>query len=200
MVLFFLLMKADLENVATIHLKKDMNVCCSVRNPLSDYERREKIVIDPTTYIEQAESAREPPCHFQLYWEGNKKKSCTMTILTNESEIKSAMKKEGKKGVKASSNKKSSSSDGPVRDYTADDTGTYVPILCIECRGLEPTHYYPMGNDYIVTSTGGTVFDPQPNQNDIEIDFTDGDWADYDTEHDVPISISNIEFKWDTAI
>lgn len=194
MVLFFLLMKAELENVLTIHIKKDSNICMKIRNPLSDYEERDKVVIDPNDYIEQDESSREPPCHFQLCWEGSKKQS-TITVINNDADIKSAIKKDGKKGKNKT---KSGNNDCPVRDYTIDDNENFVPILCIECRGLEPIHYYPMGNDFIITSVGGTIF----NGDDVDniIDFTDGDWTDYDTEHDVPVSISNIEFKWDTSI
>jgi Eukaryotic protein of unknown function (DUF866) len=185
MVLFFLLVKADVENVSALKLKIDQNLCLTVRNPLSDYEIREKVVVNPCEFVEQDDNAREPPHHFSLCWDGSKKQS-TMTIL-NEAEVKSALKKDGKKGKSG----KNGSDDKTPRDYTSEDSGNYVPILCVDCRGLEPTEFFPMGNEFIVISQHGAVFDD-------DIDLSDGDWGDYDADNDMPVSLSNIEFKWGT--
>jgi len=178
MVLFLLYMKAELENVQQITFRKDANLCITVKNPLSDYELREKVVVDPTQFIEQSEGSREPPHHFVLTWDGSKK-AATLTILT-KAEVKTALKK--KKGAIL-----------PREHYTADDSGQFVPILGVECRGLEPTAFFPMGQEFSVTSSGGMVFDRET------VDFSDRDWADYDADNDQPVSISDIEFKWDTA-
>lgn len=177
-------MKAELENVSAVKIKRDQNLCVTVRNPLSDYEVREKVVVNPTEYVEQDEGAREPPHHFSLRWDGNKKPS-TLTIL-NDAEVKSSLKKDGKKGGGKGK------TDMTPRDYTSDDTGNFVPILCVDCRGLEPTQFFPMGNEFTVVSHGGAEFDD-------EIDLSDADWADYDADNDMPISLSNIEFKWETS-
>ena len=162
MVLFLLYIKAELENVGSVALKRDVNLCFNVRNPLSDFEIREKVVLNPSETVEQEEGAREPPHHFTLKWEGNKKAS--YSIVLTEAEVKTALKK--KKGVEV------------PREYTSDDSGNWIPILAVDCRGLEPFGFFPMGGEFVVKSTGGKHFD------DGEMDFGEGDWADYDEEND----------------
>jgi len=126
MVLFMLCVKADLEGVASMSIKKPIHICISVKNPLSDFEKRERIVLSSAEYVEHEEnnSSREPPCHFALKWEGSKKRS-TIEVL-DEGSAKSALKKSGKK-------------KGEVpREITANDTDEFVPVLALECRGVEP--------------------------------------------------------------
>lgn len=171
MVLFLLYLKADLENVDCISLNHGANLCFNIRNPLSDFEKREKVVVDTSEYVAQEEGSREPPFHFGLKWEGSKKMS-VLTIL-DEAATKTALKK--KKGV-------------AVRDYNADDSGNWVPILAIECRGLEPTEFFPIGGEFTVKSNGGKEFSD-------DVDLSEGDWAEYDEENDEPVSLSEIEFK-----
>jgi len=172
-----LYIKAELDNVDTVALRTDINLCLDVRNPLDDSEMREKVVMNATEFLElESESSREPPHHFRLRWEGSKKAS-VMTILT-EAAVKTALKKKKKAQVPG--------------NYNADNSGEWSPILAVECRGLEPTKLFPMGNDFVVASTGGKVFEE-------DVDFGEGDWADYDDENDVPVSISEIEFKWEAV-
>jgi hypothetical protein len=175
MVLFLLYIKAELDGVASVRLIKDAHVCLSVRNPLSDWEVREKIVVNQSETVEQAEGAREPPHHFQLKWEGSKKQS-TLTIV-DEAAVKTALKKKKKAE--------------PPRDYTTDDSGEWVPILAVECRGLEPTAFFAMGDDFVVTSAGGIEFTE-------DVDLSEGDWGDYDADNDAAVSMSDIEFKWES--
>mmetsp|Transcript_19470 Transcript_19470/g.29558 ORF Transcript_19470/g.29558 Transcript_19470/m.29558 type:complete len:158 (-) Transcript_19470:96-569(-) len=156
-----------------------MNLSLSVKNPLSDYEVREKVAFDPSETVEQDESSREPPYHFGLKWEGSKKIS-TLTVL-NPAETKSALKKLGKKAKGFA-----------VKEvYTAEDSGSYVPLLAFECRGLEPYAFHPMGNEIKVTSEGGGVFES-------DVDLSEGDWADYDEENDLSVSISEFETKFES--
>ena len=124
MVLFLLCVKAELDGVQSISLLKSSNLCFSVRNPLSDYETREKIVFNPQETLEQDEGDREPPHHFCVKWEGSKKAS-TLIVLDEEG-AKSAMKKIKKKGGK----NKDSEIDVP-REVTSDDSGDYVPVLAM---------------------------------------------------------------------
>jgi len=195
MVLFLLYMKAELENVGTCALSTDVaGLRISVRNPLSDYEVRENVVVDPTEFLEQDESSREPPHHFRLTWEGGSKKASTLTVLT-DAEAKADLKKKKKKG-----------SDSLLpRSYAADDSGNWVPILAIECRGMEPYAFSPMGNssssddgnraggtEFVVTSVDGAVFTE-------DVDLGEGDWSDYDVERDQPVSMSGIEFKFEAV-
>jgi Eukaryotic protein of unknown function (DUF866) len=177
MVLFLLYMKADLEGVASVSLRKDADLCISVKNPLSDYEARDKVVLNPTVFVDQDESSRDDPHHLSLKWEGSKKAS-TLTVLKDE-EAKAALKKKSKK----------KNDELLPGSYT--EGGEWKPLLCIECRGLEPSAYFA-GDEFVVTSEGGTVF-PE------EIDLSEGDWADYDAEHDAPVSLSNVEFKWEAV-
>lgn len=178
MVLALLYLKAELEDVSSITLRRDQNLCLSVRNPLSDYEVRDKVVMNPAETVEQEEGLREPPHHFGLKWEGSKKTS-TLIVL-DEKEAKSAIKSKKKKG----------SDELQPRDYTGEDSGSWVPILAVACRGLEPIAFFPLGDDFTVTSSGGTHFAS-------DIDFSEGDWADYDEENDAAVSVSEIEFKWE---
>lgn len=174
MVLFLLYIKAELENVATVKISRSSNLCIDVRNPLSDFEVREKVVLNPSEFVDQEENARESPYQFGLKWEGAKKVS-TLTVL-DEAATKTALKK--KKNVE-------------VKDaYTAEDSGSWCAILAVECRGIEPTAFFPMGEEFVVTSSGGQTFEE-------DMDFSEGDWADYDAENDEPVSLSDIQFKWE---
>lgn len=166
-------------------MKKDVNVCIDVLNPLSGDETREKVVIDPTELIED-ENSKEPPYHFGLSWEGNKKKS-VLTVLDADS-LKTALKKNSKKGKKAKGGE-----DDPrmPRAYTADDNESFVPILALECRGIEPYAFHPMGGEFVVESEGGMAFEGD------DVDLSEGDWADYDGDNDIAVSISEFESKFE---
>lgn len=177
MVVFMLYMKAELENVASISMRKDDDLCITVKNPLSDYEVREKVIFNPSVLLEPEENSRSDPCHFLLKWEGNKK-PCTLTVFT-EQEVKTALKK------------KSLQKEFQPADYT--ESGEWQPILCCECRGLEPTTYFPGTTEFIIQSSGGTKF-----TEDIDLSDPDG-WTDYDADHDLPVAVSQIEFKWESV-
>jgi hypothetical protein len=177
MVLYILSIKAELDGVESIALDPSANLCFDIRNPNSDYETREKIVVDPNAFVDMDEDSREPPCHFSITWEGSKKKS-VLTVL-NEQEIKTALKKSKQKQKNSN-----------IRNVTAEDTNEYVPILAMETRGIEPYAFHCMGGEFIVTSTGGSVFSGE------DVDLSQ-DYADYDEEHDVSVSIIDVSFKID---
>ena len=165
-------------------MKKDVNLCIDVMNPLSDSEIREKVVIDPTELIED-ENSKEPPYHFGLSWEGSKKKS-VMTLLDAE-QVKTALKKSSKKGKKVKNGE-----DDPrmPRPYTVDDNEKFVPMIAFDCRGIEPIAFHPMGGEFIVESEGGMSFED-------DVDLSEGDWADYDGDNDISVSISEFESKFE---
>lgn len=110
--------------------------------------------------------------------------------------------------------------------YKAADSGTWVTLLGLECRGLVPTAWIPgwcpkflnavktimlinalikalikdrtesqrlcriiTGVDFHAKSVGktGTVFE--------SIDLSDKEWAEYDEEGDLSISVMELEFK-----
>mmetsp|Transcript_22412 Transcript_22412/g.51678 ORF Transcript_22412/g.51678 Transcript_22412/m.51678 type:complete len:182 (+) Transcript_22412:54-599(+) len=180
MVLFILYIKADLEGVGSLALKPDSNICISVRNPLSDYEVRDKVAFNLKETLEQEENSREPPCHFALKWEGNPKRS-TLEVL-DEAATKAALKKK---------KKQKGGGEVPRSTYTAEDSGNWVPILAMECRGLEPYAYHGLGDEFVVESEGGVRFDS-------DVDLSEGDWAEYDAENDAAVSISEFESKFET--
>lgn len=168
MVLYLLYLKAELENVESVSLKPDANICLSVRNPLSDFETREKVVMNLKETLDQEEGAREPPNHFSLKWEGSKKASIA-TVLDGAA-VKTALKK--KKGAQV------------PRNYSGDDSGDFAPILAVETRGLEPYAFHVMGDEFVVTSSGGGQTFAE------DVDLSDGDWAEYDEENDRKLSES----------
>ena len=112
--------------------------------------------------------------------EGQKKFS-TLIVLDEEG-AKSAFKKMKKKG-----GKKKGDVDVP-RDMIADDSGEYVPVLAMECRGIEPYAFHPLGNEFKVTSSGGAVFEE-------DVDLSEGDWGDYDEENDEAVGVNEFESK-----
>ena len=183
--------RTSIESISTryssLALKKDANFCIDIRNPLSDYEIREKVVINPEEYIDQEENSREPPCHFAIKWDGSKKRS-TVEILDSDA-CKSTLKKSGKKGKGGKGNQ---GEVGIPREMTAEDSGEFVPVLALECRGVEPFSFYPMGSEFVVVSEGGGKFDE-------DVDLSEGDWADYDEEHDISVSVSEFESKFVSA-
>ena len=133
-------------NFRTIELRRDANLRVSVMNPLSGDEVRENVVFNLSEMVEQEEGSREPAHHFRLKWEGSKKASVLKVL--DEKETASALKKKKYKGNKP-------------RSFTGDDSGNWIPILAMECRGLEPYAFHPMKDEFIVTSEGGCRFDDE---------------------------------------
>jgi hypothetical protein len=163
----------------TIELRRDANLRISVMNPLSGDEVRENVVFNPNETVEQGEGARESPHHFTLKWEGSKKASILQVL--NEKEVASALKKK----------KKKYKGETP-RSYTGDDSSNWVPILAMECRGLEPYAFHPMQDEFVISSEGGFTFDE-------EIELGEGDWADYDADNDMPVSLDELKFKFESV-
>jgi len=184
MVLFVLCIKADLDGVRSLSFTEDTNVCIDIRNPLSDYEVREKVVFNLNEQLEQEENSREPPCNFAIKWEGSKKRSVIEVL--DAAAAKSAFKKLGKKA-----NKHGAEFSEP-REVKGDDSGDFVPILALECRGVEPYAFHPIGGEFVVISEGGAKFED-------DVDFSEGDWADYDEENDIAVSITEFESKFISA-
>jgi hypothetical protein len=173
--LFLLCMKCETENIGEIELRKDANLRISVRNPLSDSEVRDNVVLNPSETVEQEENSREPAHHFRMKWEGSKKPSILRVMDAKEA---------------AAALKKKKHKHGQPRNYTGDDSGDWVPLLAMECRGLEPYEFLPMKDEFVITSEGGCRFDE-------EIELGDGEWAEYDAENDCPVSLEDIQFKFE---
>lgn len=140
---------------------------------MSDYEVRDKVAFGLSETVEQEENSREPPCNFALKWDGSKKRS-TLQVLDDP---KAALKKKKYKGELP-------------RDYVAEDSGNWVPIIAVECRGIEPYSFHPLGDEFLVESEGGAMFES-------DVDLSEGDWGEYDEENDAAVSISEFEAKFE---
>ena len=174
MVLCFLCVKAELESVASMRIKPGTNLCLSVKNPLNDFETREKVTIDTSEFLEQEENSREPAHHFRLKWEGSKKYS-TITVLS-EAEVKATLKKLKKK--------KKVEFTGKV-----DQNDTFQSIAAFECRGIQPYEFHILGDEFVVESEGGKIFEE-------DVDLSEGDWGDYDEENDLAVGVNDFEAKF----
>lgn len=73
--------------------------------------------------------------------------------------------------------------------YEAADAQEWVGMVAFEARGLEPVGWMPRG-DFVVQSEGGTVFEPDA------VEFDEGTWADYDAENDVPVSVTELQHRF----
>jgi hypothetical protein len=73
---------------------------------------------------------------------------------------------------------------GGAVNYNEEDNSRWKTIQTFECRGLELVSWIP-GPDFCAESTGGTSF--------AVIDLAESDWADYDDNHDMAVSITNLE-------
>jgi hypothetical protein len=164
-----------------VSISSTANLCFDIRNSAYESETREKIVVDPTSFVDHEEGAREPPHHFAVKWEGSKKPS-VLTVLSAE-ELKTALKKKKGKHI----NKKYM-----IRTLTPDESDEFVPIAAFETRGIVPYAFHPMGGEFIVKSDGGHVFEGD------EIDVSD-DWCDYDDENDIALSISEFTSKFEAV-
>lgn len=105
--------------------------------------------------------------------------------------------------------------------YKKSDSGEFVPILCIECRGLEPVGWIPSIDFDVCCSDPNATEEDELNSKineALEVNFStassDGeydavndnttsrninrsavDWCDYDEQFDTSVSITNFEWK-----
>jgi hypothetical protein len=70
------------------------------------------------------------------------------------------------------------------RELCFSDSGKYVALLALECRGCEVKAWKPTGY-YKATTSHGTVFE--------EVDLSSGEWYDVDKETNEPVSITNVQ-------
>jgi hypothetical protein len=173
MVVYTLYAKADLEGIDSLSLNPESNICISVRNPISREEVRERIVIDPTELhdaeIPEHEKHRsEHPYHFVMKWDGDKKRSTIRIVNNNDDDDDDEKMKQT--SVKSS------------------DKGTFVPILQLDCDGLEPYAFHPLGEEFSITIQDGVKKDA--------VDLSGGEWNDYDISYGSS-SIKNFQTKFE---
>lgn len=165
MVLYVLYAKAELEGVETLSLVPGSDICVSVRNTTQD-QKRERIVVEAELHeadVPEHEKHRsEHASNFALTWEGEHTRS-TIRIVEGGGD------NEKGKGSK----KRSNGGDGVVtREITARDDGQFVPILKLECDGLEPYAFHPMGKEFSLVNSGGAKIE--------NVDLSTGEWSEYD--------------------
>jgi hypothetical protein len=193
MVVYILLIKADLEGVASVALKQQAggaNFCISVRNPMDHTEVRERVVIEfgeaapaPTDaagnqnqhHHGQAKKVhQEQPSHFALKWQGAQTRS-SVRVLSQD----------GQQAVVGRKQK-------PTRDMLAVDSGTFVPMLALECDGVEPYAFH--GAEFIILNKAGVQFDP------VDLSASSAAWKEYDRKLQLlRISQQTILSKFDLA-
>jgi hypothetical protein len=188
MVVYILYIKADLQHIKSLQLIPAASLCLSVRNPLSG-ETRENIVIDTSALEEATPSASaahshphredrryqhvDPPCHFALKWEGAASRS-TIRVL-DKSEFEKKLGKQQRHRL-------------PVEAIKAGDSGSFVPMLALECQEIEPYAFHPMGDEFEVVNEAGVKFD--------RVDLSGGDWSEYDLATGTT-SIKQLETKFE---
>ncbi|KAJ5079325.1 hypothetical protein M0811_04346 [Anaeramoeba ignava] len=79
--------------------------------------------------------------------------------------------------------------DKPVYIYE-EHHEEFTKIAVFECRGLELTDFDPKG-DFVAIST--------ENGNSFDIDFSDGDFCDFDEDSKALVSVANLKYKFDTV-
>mmetsp|Transcript_22708 Transcript_22708/g.70212 ORF Transcript_22708/g.70212 Transcript_22708/m.70212 type:complete len:179 (-) Transcript_22708:53-589(-) len=165
--------KAELDGVAlaAVRTGPDAIFTIDVKNGMSD-EVREGVTISRADEFE-LEGSRGVSNLVLRFADSTEKASCS--LLTAE-DFKTKFKK-----------KKQALAEAP-RVLTADDSGEWVPVVAFEGRGMDVVKLRLTADDVVVTSTGDAVFEDG-------VDLSDGDWADYDAEADVSVSITNAQTK-----
>ena len=74
-------------------------------------------------------------------------------------------------------------------EYTAGDSGEFVPMAAFECRGCDITNI-SLPDPFDVESTGGYRWEKQT--------LDDGEWCEYDEENDVSVMLTNLECMVET--
>ena len=186
MVVYILFCKADLEGIASLKLSADASLCFSVRNSQDQAEIREKIVVDPSVLHNVAISDHgkhrdETPSHFALKWNGATQRA-TLRVLGSSSELVNdpnphVKPDDDKSRGKKPKDRRTSELDKAlerVRVMEADDSGAMVPMLALDCNGLEPYAFHPLGGEgeFVAVGKNGKVYE--------NVDLSDGDWSDYD--------------------
>eukprot|EP00592_Proboscia_alata_P006298 CAMPEP_0194360222 /NCGR_PEP_ID=MMETSP0174-20130528/7519_1 /TAXON_ID=216777 /ORGANISM="Proboscia alata, Strain PI-D3" /LENGTH=192 /DNA_ID=CAMNT_0039131573 /DNA_START=137 /DNA_END=715 /DNA_ORIENTATION=- len=191
MVVYVLYAKADLQGVASLKTIQGANLCVSVRNPVYQSEVREKVVIEADELIEQEKNdismvhdkdiRCEPSHHFSLKWDGEKKRS---TIRVIDSTLIEVISKSGKKGKNRNQGNAGASE---VREMRSNDSGVFVPLLALDCQGIEPFAFHPMGGEFVVTNKAGDTFD--------QVDLSEGAWNEFELATG-STAITNFETKF----
>jgi hypothetical protein len=153
------MMLKDTENIGTLTVPAEKPWVLDLEQSDGD-EVRTKIEIDPTESVEIDGSKGEANLVFKF--EGARKQAYVKII---------AVKNVTTGGV-----------------YNGEQE-ELQPLVAFECRGCQPSKWYP-GCGFVVTSTGGATFD------DVDLDE---EWADYDGDNDLSVQIMEVESQFESA-
>mmetsp|Transcript_40430 Transcript_40430/g.94989 ORF Transcript_40430/g.94989 Transcript_40430/m.94989 type:complete len:103 (-) Transcript_40430:132-440(-) len=73
----------------------------------------------------------------------------------------------------------------------SEDSERFVPILALECRGIEPYKFHSLGGEFFVTSEAGAKLEGME-----DLILTEDDFADYDDVNEISISILDFKSKF----
>jgi hypothetical protein len=153
---FLVKFKAELEGIKQLIPISNNEWRLDIRSSDNDVDVRKDITVSGSDVIALEGSRGE--AHFVMKWPGSKHQSYMKII-----DVKNVTGR-----------------------YASEDSGKWLTILGLECRGIVPTRWIP-GSDFIVESDGGHYFE--------SVDLSDRDWADYDEDNDLSVSITNVECK-----
>mmetsp|Transcript_90658 Transcript_90658/g.270563 ORF Transcript_90658/g.270563 Transcript_90658/m.270563 type:complete len:172 (+) Transcript_90658:77-592(+) len=165
-----LFMTAELENIGRIIFPAETDWTLDVSEP-SGVDVRERITVNASEELEVPNSKGK--ANFLVKFEGAKQPA-SMSVFTpsRKNELKD-LKKVTELGV-----------------WTPEQ-GMSVPIAVFECRGLEPSRWYPVG-PFLVESDGGTVFP------DVDLSDEQG-WCDYDEKSGKTVTITDLKWEFKTV-
>eukprot|EP00201_Polytomella_parva_P015907 CAMPEP_0175067258 /NCGR_PEP_ID=MMETSP0052_2-20121109/16990_1 /TAXON_ID=51329 ORGANISM="Polytomella parva, Strain SAG 63-3" /NCGR_SAMPLE_ID=MMETSP0052_2 /ASSEMBLY_ACC=CAM_ASM_000194 /LENGTH=164 /DNA_ID=CAMNT_0016334103 /DNA_START=64 /DNA_END=558 /DNA_ORIENTATION=- len=158
MPVFVLYIKADLENVESIKLPSSPRFCFDVQEAAGTEVLKGVWVSASEEY--EVSGSKNHTVNLRMKFDKHSKKECTMNIQ---------------------------SIPKFTRDYNFEDDRNFVPVMAFECRGLEPITFNPLGDQWIVTSKGGKVFE--------NVDLSEKEWSDFCDKKNEPVGIYEFESK-----
>lgn len=171
MPVFVAYIKADLENVGSAAIDvESATLTIDVKYGQSE-EVRESVTICRQDE-EPLDGSRGVANLILKFADANERSSCS---VLSADEFKTRFKK-----------KKQALAEMP-RSVTDGDSGTWVPVVAFEARGMDVVTWRLREGDVSVRSATGFPFE--------DVDLSEGDWADYDVEADAPVAMSDIETK-----
>lgn len=77
--------------------------------------------------------------------------------------------------------------EGHGKPYTAEDSekGAFVPIICLDCRGMQPAEFFPGPGWTAEGAESGTKF--------LDIDLSEGEFSEYDEKVAASVGILGFE-------
>jgi len=156
-----LYVKATLENVGSITFPRNIQYCFDVKDAQSD-EAKQGVFVCADEVAEVDGSKGE--ANFVMRFP-DCKKQCTINFMDVKKLTRDAI--------------------------TAEDSGTFVPIMGFDCRGLEITKWHPT-EGLVVKSTKGTTWE------DVDLGADPEGWFEYCEKCADSVGITELEFEFRT--